>query len=371
MSVVELHPDELLDREAHGTLSPSERVRLEAHLEACTVCRFERISRQDFAAELAEEEASPLSGPLAAALATLAGPRISQSPSAPPEAPLPEPISVPTPPAKRTGRAPRSWLLVAAVLLLAGVAGAAGAERVYRVLLPAPTPSSQPASVSSPPPSATRKAPARSGHGVAAPTEATSDNEAPLEPDTAASTTALPETAAVPSVLSLPRPLKLRAPAPFPMGTPLVSEPEEVTTPPRAAASFAPIAAMPTTSAASLFAQANAARRIGNDQRAIALYRELEQAFPGTPEAKFAQAALGRLLLGQGRASAALRKFDKYLEQGKGGIAEDVLVERALTLQRLGRRSEERNAWQALLAAYPQSGYAPRARERLAALGRP
>ncbi len=50
---VDLHPEDLFDKEARGELSSEERMRLDAHLRACSVCRFERQLQQDFAAELA------------------------------------------------------------------------------------------------------------------------------------------------------------------------------------------------------------------------------------------------------------------------------------------------------------------------------
>src|SRR5450432_1730530 len=51
MSSPELHADDLLDKEARGELSPAERSRLDRHVEACSVCRFERQVRDDFRLE--------------------------------------------------------------------------------------------------------------------------------------------------------------------------------------------------------------------------------------------------------------------------------------------------------------------------------
>src|ERR1700761_9405991 len=56
MKVVDLHPDDLLDKDARGELSESELTRLEAHLSRCETCRFEREVRADFASELSDEE---------------------------------------------------------------------------------------------------------------------------------------------------------------------------------------------------------------------------------------------------------------------------------------------------------------------------
>lgn len=55
MKVVDLHPEELLDREARGELTELERERLEGHLARCATCRFEREVRADFAAELDDD----------------------------------------------------------------------------------------------------------------------------------------------------------------------------------------------------------------------------------------------------------------------------------------------------------------------------
>ena len=56
MSISELHPEELLDKDARGTLTDAERTLLDAHLARCGTCRFERTSRLDFAAEREELE---------------------------------------------------------------------------------------------------------------------------------------------------------------------------------------------------------------------------------------------------------------------------------------------------------------------------
>ena len=47
MTVVGLHPEELLDKDARGVISDSERVRLEAHIAQCSVCRVEQQMRAD------------------------------------------------------------------------------------------------------------------------------------------------------------------------------------------------------------------------------------------------------------------------------------------------------------------------------------
>jgi tetratricopeptide (TPR) repeat protein len=137
-----------------------------------------------------------------------------------------------------------------------------------------------------------------------------------------------------------------------------------------AAPSAAATAAKPATeSAASLFASANAARRAGDRAQALALYRQLQTQHPTSPEAKTSQATVGRMLL-EGDADAALDHFDKYLDDDPGQLDEEAMLGRAVALQKLGKTAEERAAWQALVARYPASIHAARAKARLAALAR-
>jgi len=57
---VDLHPEDLFDKEARGTLSVEERERLDLHLRACAVCRFERLVMHDVADEVAGAEEADL-----------------------------------------------------------------------------------------------------------------------------------------------------------------------------------------------------------------------------------------------------------------------------------------------------------------------
>lgn len=52
--IVELHPEELLDRESRGALSDGERIVLEAHVRRCAACDCERRLRIVFADLLRE-----------------------------------------------------------------------------------------------------------------------------------------------------------------------------------------------------------------------------------------------------------------------------------------------------------------------------
>jgi hypothetical protein len=120
--------------------------------------------------------------------------------------------------------------------------------------------------------------------------------------------------------------------------------------------------------AAQLFQRAGSLRRNGDKQRAIELYRELEQRFSSSPEAHLASVIAGQLLLESHQPTAALAEFDRYLERG-GPAAEESLVGRANALGQLGRAPNEAAAWRLLLARFPRSVHAANAQRRLALLG--
>jgi len=128
------------------------------------------------------------------------------------------------------------------------------------------------------------------------------------------------------------------------------------------------------SSAADLFRDANQERRSGDVGKAVTLYRTLLDRHPDSPEAQASHVSLGRLLLDRrGDATGALAEFDAYLKGSAkdGALAEEARLGRALALEKLGQKAEERKAWEELLARHPQSLHAGRARERLDALGTP
>jgi TolA-binding protein len=127
------------------------------------------------------------------------------------------------------------------------------------------------------------------------------------------------------------------------------------------------LASEPSGTAAALFSQANELRRTGRDDQAMQTYRKLQRLFPETPQADQSHATLGLLLLQRLSADEALTQFDRYLAH-EGPLTEDVLVGRALALQRLGRGHEERKTWEILLHHFPSSVHAIRAKIRLAEL---
>jgi TolA-binding protein len=119
--------------------------------------------------------------------------------------------------------------------------------------------------------------------------------------------------------------------------------------------------------AALLLRQANAARRAGELKHAVALFRELQQKHGGSSEAVVSHVSLGKLLMNQGAAEAALQEFSAYLFVG-GPLEEEALSGRAQALSALGRSREERSTWEALIARFPGSVYGARARERVRVL---
>ena len=374
--IVELHPDELFDKEITGELSPAERARLDAHLKGCTSCRFEHDVRADFFSEaLSEHQLASLAGVVS--LAALGDGGVSKSSR---EALPAAEISCSEPrlfPRARASRRKRAALSAVAGLAVA-TAALTGWTRVMASLHPQPTPTTQaplaPAFTSRP---AAGVGIASSGAAAAFAVEAPSSAMSPLvtgmapTPAVPARTDPTPDRTQrtvpgprFPGVLASAGEATGDAPietiaAPFPAVARHVREPAPVDLRPRA-----------STSAADLFARAGQARQSHNYDRALDLYRELGAKYPGSREAEVGHAIVAQILLDRGDATGALGHFDNYLSQ-EGPLSEDALVGRARALARLGKRGEEASAWTALLAAYPHSVHATRARAQLAVLGTP
>lgn len=121
-------------------------------------------------------------------------------------------------------------------------------------------------------------------------------------------------------------------------------------------------------SAATLFTLANDARRARDFASARSLYRELQTKYPRSAEAITSYVTLGRLELDSQRPNEALLQFDRYLGTGAAELREDAMAGRASALENMGRAADEKVAWQALLTVYPNSLFAPHAKQRLARL---
>lgn len=157
--------------------------------------------------------------------------------------------------------------------------------------------------------------------------------------------------ASIPAVEVAP----LEAPAP-------VEAPASLARP--AAKASAHRSAPPAVTAAALFEQGEKLRRAGRADAAIATYRRLQATFPETPEARLSFAFAGQLLLKLRRPDDALAQFDRHLKAG-GAVGEEALAGRATALEELQRSADAIAAWKSLLARYPGSVYAERARARL------
>jgi TolA-binding protein len=314
VSVVGLHPEELFDKEARNALSDSERVRLDAHVAQCSACRVERQMRADFADEMAGDEAR------ISVSALLAFAKIEKQDRA-----LASGDHVHSHGASdaRVAKAPRrsmvkaTWLLAAAAVFAVSIAGATGVgQRAWSTIVEA---------------------------------------SAPVATAPVVAKAALKHVAhhASPAPIVAPEPSVDVLAASAPIAAPV--------------AVHAPVHVAPRAleGAAALFDSATDARRHGDYARALTLHRELQSRFPNSREAHVARATAGRLLLDLGDPAGALASFDEYLASGSGELGEETMVGRATALERLGRADEARRAWQALLAAYPDSPYAAHAMRRL------
>jgi TolA-binding protein len=333
MTSMDLHPDDLLDREMRGELTPGERDRLQAHLRQCAVCRVERLARLDFRQESEDDaEADVFAQRLVAAL--IVPPSLHEDLRRPPRPRM---------------RHLRLALVAAAVVSIAGWAAAArwvGVGRHVSVVVLQRAEAPGPAEASRTP----RGGPAANAPPAASPSDS---------PETVVDPAPLPEASSrsfpASRVVALPRSttaLPVRA-APVAVAAP---DPD----PPPA----------PPPEAPALFRRATDARRAGDHARAAHLYRALIEDYPSSSEAQVALAVLGRLLLDDADAEGALRCFDQYLVAG-GALREDVMLGRALSLERLGRSADETRAWGDLVSEYPSSVHAQRARRRLLDLAAP
>jgi TolA-binding protein len=132
-----------------------------------------------------------------------------------------------------------------------------------------------------------------------------------------------------------------------------------------AAAKTAPAQA-PPKSPAELFSDANALRKSGRTNAAVATYSRLQRQHPASSEARLSRVLLGRIFLQQGAADAAYRQFSSYLRSSPGGsLAEEAMHGQATALRMSGKTAEERRVYEQLIRRFPRSIYARRARERL------
>ncbi len=347
MTVLDLHPEELLDRDARGELTAQESERLERHLSQCKTCRLERKVRGDFRVD---EDPRGAEFDVQRLLSEVLAPGAERD------------LLRPAPERRRRSvrNGLRPLLLVAATLFVAGVSAAAGVVFVGRAG-PSTSAATEPASRAVAPVAAVALSPAPPVGAVNPPPPPAPAPEAVLPLAPVGSPGPAPQIAATYAAV---------APPALPLSTGPAASIRVPSVPGVALPASTPttVTAAAISEVAALFERANRARRAGDHGRAAELYRALLQRFPQSPEAHESQAVLGRELLGDGEAGTALRYFDDYLQSG-GALREDVMADRALALGRLGRERDEAEAWGALLHAYPGSVHADRAASRLRELG--
>jgi TolA-binding protein len=368
MKVVDIHPEELIDKLQAGELNSAERERLDAHVEQCSACRFEIGVRADLAQD----------APLFAERPQLTFARQQAAPRAPTLANGAACASGSVRP-----RVPRRWplvMLAAALVLCAGGATAAVvtgavAPRIWlhwspeRKAVSAARPAGELKIVQAP------KRPAKSVISAAAPLPAV-----PAAPDSEVTAAAAPSAeATLPASETAPR-------APAQVAMPVreaVHAAPAVAAPSPASVAFPSLgseaaqshnalpsdAAPQRSPAASLFSDANRARRDGNMDRAVALYQSLQARFPSSAESELSRALVAQMLLERGSPEAALAGFDRYLAQGTPVLGAEALVGRARALEQLGKLAQAAAAWQEVQARFPGSVHARLAAARLVALG--
>jgi hypothetical protein len=245
-------------------------------------------------------------------------------------------------PAARRHRPHMGWYLLAAALILVSVAAVAATRSTLKI-------SWRSSQLTLPDPSAPEASPR--GH----PRPGVAPREQPIAERA-------DEAVADPVVSTAPD---------GPSGEPSPADPARAdprVPPARTAGSAATGERVPT--ARDLFASATAARHEDNGSRASALYRELQGRYPTSAEALVSRVSFGRVLLDRlDDPAGALAQFDGYLAQtAHTSLAEEALSGRASALSRLGRPEAERETWRTLLARYPLSVYADRARVRIGSI---
>jgi TolA-binding protein len=366
MKVVDIHPEELIDKLAEGSLTSAERARLDAHHGQCSSCRFEIAVRADLARDGAPFEERPQ--------LMFAGDTPRERMAEPPrELPvLPEQVS-----RSLRARSRRRWplvMLAAALVLCAGGAMGAVITRAVRGQWLPWSPQLPPAEsnarvVDAKPPLKPKRAVAPAS---APAVEASTNTAAPAE-SVASVSPATPEAIAgrTPLVVAS-RSARARAPARRVEDVPAPSQS------PRAG-SVSAFPALPAAGlaegsqargdAAGLFAEANRARRDGNADRAVGLYRALQSRYPNSSESELSRALLAQLLLERGNPEAALADFDRYLAEDTPVLNAEALVGRARALEQLGKSTQAAAAWRQVQSRFPGSVHARLAATRLAALG--
>jgi hypothetical protein len=309
---VDVHPEDLLDREQFGLLSLEEQRRLDQHCVQCSACALVRRATRDFTRERQINSTDPimLDRLVDAALGSGVPGSLRQAP-------------VSFVPRRRR----RPWA-VAAVLMFAATGAAASFLSVQKSSVMQLVPML---------------------HAF---------RQTPLTPDS----TVPPKKAAAAPAPKVIEPVPERiVPAPLPA----VVRPPPVREPVAAIPRARPVVEESVT-AEQLYNGIIEARQRHDTPQMDRLYRRLQHQFAGTQEEIASTYTLGRYLYDSGEDTEALALFNRYLaESPNGTLAEDAQAGRAKALQHLGRSAEERQAWFDLLSAHPRSVHAETARRRL------
>jgi hypothetical protein len=375
----DIHPEELLVRDARRVFSEAEEADLRVHLARCPGCALQVSLRADVDAALAPTDVDYDVGARAVERLLSSRSWISVKPSRIQSVAAPEAVWERVPFSRLPfPRLPFVARVAAVLLMLLGTGVGASAlvlgthGRLWGKVAPAEAPVS-----------------AERPHGVLSPRRgkvavASPENEAAI---VVAAPAPLPDplpAARGEGVQILERaPVVLRrdkrealpnaAPPVEAAELPALALPAAPPAEPAAPATLeATATSAPSESAADLFGAAESARREGHAREALRLYERLEAAFAGSREGMTALVFLGQMLLDDlGAPTEAEESFERYLlEQPNGALAEEARVGRAQALWRLGRASEEAAAWNELLVRHPRSLHAALARGRLAALAK-
>ena len=359
MNVSELHPEEALDLYEAGRLGPRELEALKAHLVRCPSCAAHVQWRSDIEIRLSSAGDVAEARRLAAEALARRG------------------IAPPVRAEDRPATSGRRWTMVAAVVAISLVSGAASAklwpsiERAWKRLSEPARPASTPRRT----PRQLALSPATGAGDKVSPPPPTTEPAIATRP--LASSPRRPATFAPPRRRSpapsavaaggVPAPSSSRAASPGP------SAPVTVEESPLPAVDPSPLdrpaSAPPPASASRLFADVAQARRAGWMSEAHQAYGALATRFAGSREERTASVLLGQLTLERGEPTDALARFEGYLGTDPGGaLAEEARLGRALALEQLGHRDDARRAWQELLQKHPRSLHAARARARLESL---
>lgn len=375
MKVVDIHPEELIDKLAEGSLTLAERERLDAHLGQCSSCRFEITVRSDLAPDSPAFEDRPQ-------LTFSGGERRERAAGTLPDQPAPQVMRSVRP------RSRHRWplaMLAAALVLCAGGAMAAVITRAvggqWLRWSPEAKPAVSGARISEAKPTLKPKRVVTEPSSTRTPAvEPTADTGVPVPVPVAVAVAPTATASAARSALVVapaPSEISRALPRAEPPGRRARAEAvlaaresarSGVAAAP-AATSAAEASATRADPAAALFADANRARRDGNLDRAVGLYRTLQSRYPNSSESELSRALLAQLLLDRGNPEAALAGFDRYLVDDSPALGAEALVGRARALEQLGKSRQAAAAWRQVQSRFPGSVHARLAATRLAALG--